>query len=883
MSVATASSVVEYNGNGALATFAVPFRFLDPSHLRVSRVLIASPYTETVLTMGADYSVTGAGSPSGGSVALVNPAASCPTGYMLRIRRVVPGTQPIALSTQGPFAPKVHETAFDRLTMLFQQADRDRADLAATHVADKAAQVTRDLGQDQARVSGDAASLTAIGIQVAAVRNEGGYGTIADNSSVLATGSNNARMLKDMFAEVFNVKNFGAHTIDEPGYATFDNAAAFAAVKAAIVDAGGGVMYVPPGTYLHDGPFTYPATVPFTLRGEIHTIRRGGFARIEFQHDTADPCIEIPTHSGNGDLLSASLRGAQLIGKNQIHEAMVKVTGRKLAIDHVFTFYGQDGFQLNGIYTASVHHVMSDQAGRDGLRLNDANLVWVAASQFQYSGETSVHIVAGNGNYIHADFSGVKNGAGIRIDSGYLNRFSGYYEDNHAGGWDGLAVDLGSDTHHNEIDIFMSGNKTVRDLGLANIFPAGQGLDSIAKVARGKIINEAPNSSFQAGVSGWNSGASGAAIAQDTTTGVTTNTSMKITANGVSGANMWGTRAMPPTAHAGDTVLVTAWVKASRPMYREHPIPGALHTNFTLQVNGPTSLDIIGELYTVPYVDTTWRQVGNVYKVKDSSSYAGQVSPNFMISSSEPGDVLWVTDIMVVVNPPKDVHPFSLPYVLNEQASTAQAYPLRFPVEQVASEIAFGGDGLTRDSRVRRSATGFEFGDETGYGATSDLGSAANPLKNVYTGAVTLVGGSPGASVAGGKAKASFELPLVRFGAMAALLTITANPNSAGSTLFRGVAVYAIGITLGLEGGLYTARLIYSATPLLAGVATTQAGAPPAITSLHWGTDDTGSPTLDVGGGGQLGGTITAVWDQQGPNADGASVSLTVLASSGAA
>jgi hypothetical protein len=877
--VSTTTSTISYACNSSTTVFPVPFPFFTSGDLVVSN----APAGNTPITLhaGSDFTVSG-GNGSTGTLTTIDGYSPCATGNTLTIARNILLTQPTPFSTQGSFSPKAHEKAFDRLTMGSQQVDRRVASAEATHAADQAAQATRDSGQDGATTNGDAASLAQIGQQVAAVRNQGGYGTIADNSSVLATGSNNARMLKDRFSEVFNVKDYGAHTTQESGYSTFDSSAAFAATKAAIVAAGGGVMYLPPGTYWHTGTFTFPATVPFTMRGDALTIRRGGWARIEFQHDTTDPCIDIPAGSGNADLQSASLRGLQLIGKNQTHDAMVRVTGRKFASDHVYTFFGQDGYQLNGVYTASLDHVMTNQTGRDGLRLNDANLVWVDQSQFQYAIEDSVHIVQGADNYINADLSGPKNGAGIRIDSGYLNHFTGYFEDNSAGGYDALAADLGTDTHHNTLDIFMSSNKTVRDLGFANTFPAGQGLDSIAKVARGTILNQAADSSFKVNASGWSSGSSGAAITQDATTGVTTNTSMKIVANGASGENMWATRLMPPTVHAGDTVLVTAWVKASRPMYRMAPVGSPVHTNFVLQVNGPPGSDLNGETRVVPYVDTTWRQVGNVYKVKDSSSYSGGVSALFMMAQSEPGDVLWVTDVMVVVNPPKDVRPFSIPYVMNEQASTAQTYALRFPVEQVGSEVNLGGDGVTRDARVRRSSAGvFEFGNATSYNAQADLGTASTPLRNVFTSALTLIGGTAASAVTGGQAKVSFSLPPVRFGAMTALLSITANPNSGASTLYRGVATYAIGISTGLEDGQNTLRLIYNETPLVSGISTARGSAAPAITSLHWGTEDTGSATLGVGGSGQLGGTFTVVWDQQGANADGASASLTILSTSG--
>ena len=44
-----------------------------------------------------------------------------------------------------------------------------------------------------------------------------------------ATGSTTARSLQDRFADVVNVKDFGAHSITEPGFENFDSTAAIQA------------------------------------------------------------------------------------------------------------------------------------------------------------------------------------------------------------------------------------------------------------------------------------------------------------------------------------------------------------------------------------------------------------------------------------------------------------------------------------------------------------------------------------------------------------------------------------------------------------------------------------------------------------------------------
>lgn len=66
-------------------------------------------------------------------------------------------------------------------------------------------------------------------------------------SPVTATGSTASRALQDRFAEVVNVKDYGA----KGDGTTYDTAAVQAAANA--IPAGGGVLYIPAGTYLTNG------------------------------------------------------------------------------------------------------------------------------------------------------------------------------------------------------------------------------------------------------------------------------------------------------------------------------------------------------------------------------------------------------------------------------------------------------------------------------------------------------------------------------------------------------------------------------------------------------------------------------------------------------
>ena len=69
MTVSTTTSKVSYSGNGSTTAFSVGFYFLANSHLKV--IVRASDGTETVKTLTTDYTVSGAGNPSGGTVTML--------------------------------------------------------------------------------------------------------------------------------------------------------------------------------------------------------------------------------------------------------------------------------------------------------------------------------------------------------------------------------------------------------------------------------------------------------------------------------------------------------------------------------------------------------------------------------------------------------------------------------------------------------------------------------------------------------------------------------------------------------------------------------------------------------------------------------------------
>ena len=118
MTVASTTSKVSYSGNGSTTAFAVSFYFLANADLKVT--LRSATGTEVVKTLSTDYTVTGAGVSSGGTVTMSVAPAS---GETLVIQRNVALTQSVDYQPNDPFPANTHEQALDRLTMITQQVN----------------------------------------------------------------------------------------------------------------------------------------------------------------------------------------------------------------------------------------------------------------------------------------------------------------------------------------------------------------------------------------------------------------------------------------------------------------------------------------------------------------------------------------------------------------------------------------------------------------------------------------------------------------------------------------------------------------------------------------------------------------------------------------
>ena len=192
VSVSSSTSRIVYAGNNSLVTaYAVPFYFEENAHLNAIAKTAAG--VETVVTL---TNHTGAGNENGGTV---RTAVAVPATSTLAIYREVPATQLTSYADNDAFPAASHERALDKLTTITQQLERRITNCIRGTEATPLSPIPSPTGTQQFVLS--AASNQPPSWQELPALAAG---------PVVATGSTQARFISDRFADVVNVKDFGA-------------------------------------------------------------------------------------------------------------------------------------------------------------------------------------------------------------------------------------------------------------------------------------------------------------------------------------------------------------------------------------------------------------------------------------------------------------------------------------------------------------------------------------------------------------------------------------------------------------------------------------------------------------------------------------------------
>ena len=131
--LATASSQL-FPGSGNTGPFTWTWRFLANTDISVFKL---AGGVITLLAVGVDYAIAGAGSYQGGSIITVD---AVEVGESLYVKRNTGLLQRLDLRNQGDFFPDSYEDALDFLCMMIQDQQRALAEAEAT-IAEVAATI----------------------------------------------------------------------------------------------------------------------------------------------------------------------------------------------------------------------------------------------------------------------------------------------------------------------------------------------------------------------------------------------------------------------------------------------------------------------------------------------------------------------------------------------------------------------------------------------------------------------------------------------------------------------------------------------------------------------------------------------------------------------
>lgn len=123
MSISNPIARNDYVGNGATITWTYGFKVFAEGDIAVYVYNTLTGLLQA-LVLNVDYTVSGVGSDTGGSITQIigiSIPAILPATSTLTIKRGMAFTQPAALNNQGQFFPKTIEDSLDRMTMLLQQ------------------------------------------------------------------------------------------------------------------------------------------------------------------------------------------------------------------------------------------------------------------------------------------------------------------------------------------------------------------------------------------------------------------------------------------------------------------------------------------------------------------------------------------------------------------------------------------------------------------------------------------------------------------------------------------------------------------------------------------------------------------------------------------
>lgn len=319
-----------YTGTGITGPYPVTFKFFEDADLRVT--VADTNGVETVKTLTTDYTVTGAGEQAGGSITFT---AAVTNGYSIVIEPKADLTQDTDIKNEGGNLRESIEDRFDRLC---------RDDQVQQNSIDRSVkvQITDVSVADPVLPPREAGALIGWNDSGTGFANRAAS-LFSSDASITATGSTTARWISDRFADVVNVKDFGA----VGDGVTDDTSAIQSAITA--VGIGGGIILFPAGTF-KVGPLFWASNVSAIFHPTCVISARSGFG----VNDRLISMTNISNVTLHGNGARCVMAKADYSTGEQRHGVMILSCTNIHIYDLVSDDSGGDGFLIGAVSGSGV-------------------------------------------------------------------------------------------------------------------------------------------------------------------------------------------------------------------------------------------------------------------------------------------------------------------------------------------------------------------------------------------------------------------------------------------------------------------------------------------------------------------------------------------------
>lgn len=209
-----------YSCNGATVAFPFSFKVFTTADVRV--VLTDALAVESDLALGANYTVAINSDQDANPGGTVTTTATYATGYKITLTSQVKNLQPVTLTNQGGFYPKVINDALDRLTIMAQQLAEQVGRAVKTSISSSSTpdQLLSDIGAAVTNASNSATAAAGSATASAGSATNSANSATASASSATAAANSATQAANSAAAVGFNltsVSTFQNKTLQASG------------------------------------------------------------------------------------------------------------------------------------------------------------------------------------------------------------------------------------------------------------------------------------------------------------------------------------------------------------------------------------------------------------------------------------------------------------------------------------------------------------------------------------------------------------------------------------------------------------------------------------------------------------------------------------------